>query len=165
MEHADMSGPAWLLALESSAVGQAMRQWTWLYPLVETAHIFGFVLLVGAITLFDLRLLGFGRALPADLLAGLVLPVPVVGFVLALTTGTLLFTAEATAYARNPAFLVKLSLIAVGLANVLVFHLGPYRAIRHWRSETLPPAARLAGLLSLVLWFAVVASGRLIAYV
>ena len=26
-------------AIESSALGQAMRQWLWLYPSVETVHI------------------------------------------------------------------------------------------------------------------------------
>lgn len=166
MEHAGVSGPAWLSAVELSVIGQAMRQSSWLYPLVETAHIIGFVLLVGTITLFDLRLLGLGRSLPIDRLAGFVLPIPAFGFLLALVAGALLFATEATAYARNPLFLVKLGLITLGLLNVLFFHLGPYRMIGRWHSTgSVPAAARVSGLLSLILWFAVIISGRLIAYV
>jgi hypothetical protein len=166
MEHAAASGPEWLSAVELSVVGQAMRQSTWLYPLVETAHILGFVILVGTIMLFDLRLLEFGRSLPIDRLAGFVLPIPAFGCLLTLVTGSLLFVSEATAYARNPLFLVKIGLIALGLFNVLYFHLGPYRTIDLWHpGKPVPPAARLSGLLSLTLWFAVIISGRLIAYV
>ena len=51
-------GPAWLVWLETSALAEAMRQWTWLYPGVEIVHIVGFVVLVGAAIMFDLRLLG-----------------------------------------------------------------------------------------------------------
>jgi hypothetical protein len=166
MEHAAASGPEWLSTVELSAVGQAMRQSTWLYPLVETAHILGFVILVGTIMLFDLRLLGLGRSLPIDRLAGFILPIPAFGFLLALATGALLFVTEATAYARNPLFLVKLGLIALGLLNILYFHLGPYRTIDLWHpAKPVPATARLSGLLSLTLWFAVIISGRLIAYV
>jgi hypothetical protein len=43
-----------------------MRQWTWLYPIVEILHILGFVVLVGAAFMFDLRLLGLSRPLPVS---------------------------------------------------------------------------------------------------
>ena len=48
-------------ALEGSGLGQAMRQWLWLYPSVETMHLVGIGLLFGSIAVFDLRLLGFSR--------------------------------------------------------------------------------------------------------
>jgi hypothetical protein len=41
-------GEAWLVWLETSALAMAMREWRWLYPVVEIAHIVGFVVLVGA---------------------------------------------------------------------------------------------------------------------
>ena len=52
-------------ALEASGLGQAMRQWLWLYPAVETVHIVGIALLFGSIAVLDLRLLGVGRSIPA----------------------------------------------------------------------------------------------------
>src|SRR2546421_35171 len=62
------SGPAWLVWLETSGIGVAMRQWTWLYPAVEIAHIVGFVTLVGAALMFDARLLGRSRPLAVSAL-------------------------------------------------------------------------------------------------
>src|SRR5947208_9142437 len=41
-----------------------MRQWAWLYPITEIAHIVGFAVLVGAAIMFDLRLLGVSSQLP-----------------------------------------------------------------------------------------------------
>ncbi|HYD98474.1 MAG TPA: hypothetical protein VEH84_03750, partial [Alphaproteobacteria bacterium] len=104
MEHA-ADAPAWLTAIQLSAPAAALRGGIWLYPLVETAHILGFAALFGGILGFDLRLIGFGRALPLDRMARLLLPVAAGGLAVALTTGALLFSVEATAYARNPAFL------------------------------------------------------------
>ena len=63
------SGPAWLVWLETSGVAAAMRQWQWLYPIVEIVHIVGFVVLVGAAVMFDLRLLGLSRVLPVSAMA------------------------------------------------------------------------------------------------
>ena len=44
--------------IESTALGMAMRQSMWMYPVVETVHLVGIALLVGSIAVFDLRLLG-----------------------------------------------------------------------------------------------------------
>ena len=51
-----------------------MRQWHWLYPIVEIVHILGFVVLVGAALIFDLRLLGLARTLPVTGMASHLLP-------------------------------------------------------------------------------------------
>ena len=62
-------GAAWLVWLETSALAVAMRQWQWLYPIVEILHILGFVLVVGGAFFFDLRLLGRGHSLAVSGLA------------------------------------------------------------------------------------------------
>ena len=38
-----------------------MREWLWLYPSVEIVHIVGFVILVGSVAMFDLRVLGLSK--------------------------------------------------------------------------------------------------------
>lgn len=163
MEHGD--GPAFLAALEDSAIGAAMRQSLYLYPTVETLHILGFVLLVGSIAAYDLRLLGFGRALPADSLARLLVPCSVAGFLIVLPTGLLLFVTEATSIIANPVFPLKLGFIAIGLANAAIFHVGPYRAVADWRTGVaVPLAARAAGAVSLAAWVGALVCGRLLAY-
>lgn len=50
--------------LAETALAQAMRGWLWLYPIVEIIHIIGFVILVGAVLMFDLRVLGLSKNIP-----------------------------------------------------------------------------------------------------
>ena len=142
----------------------ALREHAWLYPVVETLHILGFSVLVGAVAMFDLRVLGFGRQLPVTALARHLLPWSAGSMLLVVPTGLLLFIADPLALLANRVFLLKLGLILAAGLNALVFHAGPYRHADDWPRRA-PPAALLHALLSLALWIGVVASGRLIAYV
>jgi len=159
------AGPAWAVWLEATAVGIAMRQWLWLYPAVEIVHIVGFVVLVGAAFMFDLRLLGLARATPVSALADHLLRWARLAHVLVVPSGTLMFVAHATEMSSNPAFRVKLVLIAAALVNAGLFHRWPFRAVGDWDTELAAPLpARLAGALSIALWTGVIACGRLLAY-
>jgi len=154
-----------LAALERSALATAMRQELWLYPSVEILHILGFVTLVGAILVLDLRLLGLTPALSVRQLAGHVLPWALGALVVIVPTGLLMFIAHAADLVGNRAFVVKLVLILGAGMNAAAFHLGPYRNVAQWdRDATSPGAARLHAALSLVLWTGVIICGRLLAY-
>jgi hypothetical protein len=158
-------GPAWLVWLETSAVAVAMRQWTWLYPIVEIVHIVGFVILVGAALMFDLRLLGVSRALPVTAMERHLLRAARLSVALVVPTGVLMFVAHATEMADNPAFRLKVVLLTAALLNAAVFHRAPFRSVAEWdRNSETPLGARLAALLSVVLWVGVITCGRLIAY-
>ena len=158
-------GPAWLVALESSGFAAAMRHWLWLYPIVEILHILGFVLLVGAAVMFDLRLLGISRRIPVSDLARHLLPWSRIGLLLVVPTGLAMFSAHATEWIANPAFWVKLSLIVLAGLNAWTFHRGVFRSVAAWdRNAPAPGAARASALLSLLLWIGVVSCGRLLAY-
>ncbi|HEU5320029.1 MAG TPA: DUF6644 family protein, partial [Methylomirabilota bacterium] len=157
------AGPAWLVWLESSAVAVAMRQWAWLYPVVEIVHIVGFVVLVGAAVMFDLRLLGLSRALPVAGMAGHLLRWARWSLVLVVPSGALMFTAHATEMAVNPAFRLKLLFLAAAFLNAGLFHRVPFRTVADWDTGVrAPAAARAAGLLSLALWLGVISCGRLL---
>lgn len=151
--------------LEGTGLGVAMRQWRWLYPIVEIAHIVGIVLLAGAAAMWDLRLLGVSRRLPVSAMARHLLPWARVGFFTVLPTGLMMFVAHAGEMATNPAFQLKVSLITLAVANTVVFHRGVFRSVTGWDVDRpAPAAARLAAGASLVLWAAVIACGRLLAY-
>jgi hypothetical protein len=159
------SGPAWAVWLETSGVAVAMRQWLWLYPIVEIVHILGFVVLVGAAFMFDLRLLGLSRGLPVSAMAEHLLRRSRLALLVVAPTGALMFMAHATEMLVNPAFRLKLLLIAGAFLNAALFHRWPFRAVGDWDTEILAPwPARLAGGLSLLLWTGVIACGRLLAY-
>lgn len=147
-------------AFEMSALGILARSSAWLYPLANLAHVMGAALLVGAVVTFDLAVLrgvrGAGRVLAAGL------PVAAFGLALQIASGLVLFSAEAGPLMRNPAFLAKLAFIAVGLANVLAFHLLYGPALRRPGAFA---GARLPAAVSLVAWTGTLLLGRAIAYV
>lgn len=161
MEHAASTLP-FIVALERSALGATMRESVFLYPAAETLHIVGLALLVGSIAVFDLRVLGAFRGASLLSIADATLPVAVAGFALAVPMGLLLFAAEATHIAANPAFVAKLAFIAVGLANAGVFRLLAWRQVV--TGAALPRAAKIGAVVSLAAWFGAIAGGRLIAY-
>jgi hypothetical protein len=151
------------LALQESALGHAMRSSPALYPAVEILHILGFVLLVGSIVALDLRLLGLGRMIAIQPLAQLLLPLSRFGFVLAISMGFLLFSADAAHVVGNPAFRTKLLLIAAALINIVIAHVGPWRRLALWHGDA-PGGAKMTALASLLLWLSALCAGRLIAY-
>lgn len=156
---------SWLVWLEQTGLGVAMRQWRWLYPIVEIAHILGIVLLAGAAAMWDLRLLGVSRRLPVRLMERHLLPWARVGFAVVLPTGLMMFVAHAMEMATNPAFQVKVTLISLALLNAALFHRGVFRSVEGWDVERPAPVpARIAAGVSLVLWAGVIACGRLLAY-
>jgi uncharacterized protein DUF6644 len=159
------AAPAPLVALEASGLGQAMRQWLWLYPSVEIVHITGIGLLLGSIAVLDLRLLGFSKDVPVKRLARHVLPWTAASFLLIVPSGMMMFAAHATDFIGNPVFPLKIGLILAAGLNAAVFHAGVFRGAGKWDVGAGPPlAARAAGAFSLLLWVSVIACGRLLAY-
>jgi hypothetical protein len=136
-EAADVLG--WV---EATALAQAMRGWLWLYPIVEILHILGFVTLVGAAAMFDLRLLGVSKNLPVRALARHLLPWSVAGLILVVPAGLMMFSAHATEFAENGVFLLKLSLIALAGVNAAAFRAGVYRTVSRRRANSRRAVAR-----------------------
>lgn len=155
----------WLGWLHDSPLGEAMRNEVWLYPLIEVVHITGFAVLVGAVTLFDLRLLGYSRNLSVRALADYLLRWAMAALLLIVPAGLMMFAAQPEDFANNPVFILKLCLIAMAGANAALFHLGVYRSVAGWDvNATTPGIARFQALLSMLLWVVVILCGRLLAY-
>jgi hypothetical protein len=151
--------------LEATPLAAAMRQSPWLYPIVETAHILGLVLLIGAAAMFDLRLLGLSPRLPVADVARHLLPWCYVGLAVTALSGAMLFAADPLALWFNPAFRAKMALIVLAGVNAAAFHAGPFRSVARWdRFAPTPGAAKAAAALSLSLWATIAALGRFIAY-
>jgi len=154
---------AWLGA---TPLSHALREQLWLYPLVETAHIVGFAVLVGAVALFDLRVLGCAPTLPVRALGRHLLRWSLGSMLLVAPAGLLLFSAQPAEFLSNRVFLLKLALLAAAGLNAALFHAGVYRTAAAWDvARPAPPLARAQAALSLLLWVAVIACGRLLAYV
>jgi hypothetical protein len=146
--------------LTTSPWANAMNGPEWAFPVVQSLHFMGFALSIGTIAIVDLRLLGLGmrRQQAADLAADLN-RWTLAGLALMLITGPLMFSADAVRYHVNPSFQFKMTCLMVAL----LFHFTIHR--RAVRADAPPLLAKLAGALSLLLWTAVVAGGRMIAFV
>ena len=84
----------------------------------------------------------------------------------AVITGLLMFVANATSYIDNTPFLIKMGLLVLAGVNMGYFQLFTYRSVAAWDAVGRPPTkARVAGLLSIVLWTAIVGFGRWIGFV
>jgi hypothetical protein len=134
----------------------------WAYPTVLTLHTFGMMALVGACLMLDLRLLGFGRGIPLGSMQPL-FRVMWGSFWLNLVTGCMLFAADATKRATQPIFIVKLTLVAVGVATIVLIRRNLYGA--NPDPVTISGAAKRLAFVSLLAWCAAIIAGRLIPYV
>ena len=139
---------------------KAMNGPEWTFPVVESLHFIGFALSVGTIAIVDLRMLGIAmRRLNAIELDADLRMWTWTGFAVMLTSGPLMFSADAVNYHHNPAFQFKM----ICLSLALVFHFTVHRIAT--RASARPLLAKLAGAVSLSLWTCVVAGGRMIAFV
>ena len=159
-----MTFVAWLKALEETRIGEMVRESA--FPYIEGAHVLGLALSVGTVVWFDLRLLGLTmRTRPVAEVYRNLKGWMLAGFSLMFLTGALLFTAHAAKAYANGYFRAKLALIVLAGVNTAVYHWTIGRRRAEWSDDPVPPlGARTAGLVSLVLWFSVIAAGRILAY-
>jgi hypothetical protein len=135
-----------------------------MYPLALSVHLLAMAVLVGTGLVLDVRLAGWTRPPLRSLLSWLT-PAQVLAGAAALLSGGLLFVGDAAHLATNPAFQVKVVLLALLLGNALGFTFGSRRNLDQWEHAQRPPAAaRASGLIALVTWPAVAVAGRLIAF-
>ncbi len=162
MEH---QAPAIFVWLEQSAFAAAIRQSVWLYPAANIGHIVALFCFAGAVTVMDVRLLGGLAAIPPGPLIARARRFAIGALAAMAVTGFMLFSAEASHIVLNPVFQLKFALIGAGLVNVALYEFGAKRAIEGLApGAVMPPQARMVGLTSLVVWIAVAACGRSIAY-
>lgn len=144
-------------------VAGALKASATLYLFVNAAHILSIGLIIGAIVPLDLRILGFFGKVPVAVIEPFLSRAAAVGVCLAIVTGALLFSVRPVEYAGNTAFLAKLGLVAVGMANASLLQIRP-----GWRGARslgqVPASAKVAAFLSLVTWVGAVLAGRWIGF-
>ena len=147
--------------LEQTPIGEAIRGSSWLFPVVEAAHLVGRALLGGTLLLLDLRLLGFGlRERSPAYLVDQLRPWLLGALGLMFATGIPLFLSEAIKCQASTAFRVKMCALALGLLYTF--------CVRNRLAGKLPESqvwrARALGAISITLWFTVAAAGRWIGF-
>lgn len=135
----------------------SLKSHLWAYPALEMVHISGIALLLGNLVLLELRVFGWGAALPVKDLARLSLGLALSGFVIAAASGLLMFASQPAELLANRAFTLKMLLLFTAACNAAWFHgRGSLDKLDVW--------ARVQMALSTLIWLAVLACGRWIAY-
>lgn len=148
--------------LQNTAISSALRKSDHLVGAAfQFAHVLGFVLLLASVTLISLRLLGlaFVKQAPARIVdtGNRVFGM---GLAAAVLSGTLIFLTGPVRYYSNEFFRIKIVvLIAAVLFQASLFRVASRRAAEH------PLAAKAAAIVSLLLWFGVGASARMIGFI
>ena len=135
-----------------------LKSSVWAYPALEVLHICGIALLLGNLVLLEMRVFGRGAGLDVKVLASLSLGIAGVGFFLTAASGLLMFASQAAELLTNRAFTLKMMLLLLAACNAAWFH-GRNSLGR------LDSVARMQMVLSSLIWLAVIACGRWIAYV
>ena len=154
-------------------MGAGIKNSIWIFPVVESIHILGIVLLVFTVALVDLRVLGWAspggdlmRRRPLKEISGNLLPWMWRAVAIVIVTGILLFSSEAASKCyESKAFYIKMILILVAVVNAAVSHYTVKRHAPEWDRRAITPLhAKLMAILSLIAWAGVVFAGRGIAY-
>jgi hypothetical protein len=163
MSSAGMQGT--LIWLQNLPLPTEIRESSWLFPTIETVHVFSLVLVIGSIMVIDLRLLSLSnKDRSFTELSAEILPWTWAAFLGAAIAGALMFSSKAVIYYGNIPFRLKMLLLIIAASNMLSFHMITARNVASWDLGRTPLAARIAGGLSLCLWTGIVAAGRWIGF-
>lgn len=153
-----------LQQLQDSALGVALSESIYMYPLVEGLHLISLVFSFGLIVLTDLRLIGFFLpSVPVHEVLNRLRPWLLGGFVVTFTTGFLLVFVNGPTLVNTWVFPLKLLLIVFAGLNAIWFEYKFGRRANQWNAKP-PRGAKIAGWVSLTTWSLVVVCGRLIPY-
>ncbi len=156
----------WARALEASQFAIDLRESLYWFPVLIITHVAGLIIAAGTVVFWDLRLLGFGlRGVRISRVGGALLPWTWAGFTIMLASGSLLVCTEAGRLYENIPFRMKAAMLILAGLNVMTFHFSVYRRVKDWDLAPVAPLrARIAGGLSIFLWFSIMAAGRAIGY-
>jgi hypothetical protein len=154
-----------LARLQDLGLPTQIRESDWMFPTIETVHVFAVVLVVGTIMTVDLRLLGFAnKERPYSQVAAEMLPWTWTAFAIAALAGMLMFSSKAITYYGDIPFRLKMVCLLLAGINMVMFHWLGTRHLDTWDRGRPPRAARFAGGASLLLWTTIVAAGRWIGF-
>lgn len=140
-----------LIALDDRRLHFALQPY---HYLIRLTHIVSMAAFFGGIVLLDLRLVGWRRSLALKPFAEQVLPWLHASFPVTVLTGLTLFLYDPVHVGSHAYFAPKLALIVLGLINAFLFHRTSYLEALATDGR-LPARARIAGIVSLAIWTAV----------
>ena len=152
-----------LNAVGETPLSQLLQNVRWLIPVIQSTHILALSLVFVSAAVVDLRLLGVaGRGQSLSNLTHRFLPWVGWGVLVLLVTGLLLMVAEPRRALLNPFFQIKMAALVVvgGMTWIIAARAAGSGATELDRQGYAKPLA----IGSILLWLAIIALGRWIAY-
>jgi hypothetical protein len=150
-------------------IGDFVATYDWVWPVCETLHFFGMCVLLGTVGTVDLRVLGFLKGIPIQMLEKFI-PLGVVAFVVNMATGFIFIAGNPVGgpmeYLTNLSLQLKMLLVVIAGVNLVLFYItGIHRTL-----DTVPADGNASGrakavaAVSLFAWVMVIVMGRFIMY-
>ena len=152
---------AWL---ESTALAEWVRTSLIGYPFVLTVHSVGMAIMVGLVTVINLRLVGRFERIPYASLDGL-LKLAWYGLAINALSGAAIFTSQAVAYITSPTYLLKMVMVVGGA--IVAWRMQPIlrREAAGWDGGSVVPSSmQTLAKASLAMWLIAIITGRFTAY-
>jgi hypothetical protein len=144
--------------IEASALGQTIRESTWLFPAIESAHLLALALLGGSVLIISLAVLGIGLKVPPAEIYRSAHRYMNAAVIALLITGILLGISEPVKLYGREAFLVKM--ISLGVA-LLITYLAFNPLVKRGASGI---GIRSVAVLTMAAWLTVAMAGRWIGF-
>jgi hypothetical protein len=136
-----------------------------MWAVVDGVHVIGLCIFLGLLLFWELRLFNVGvRSASVSETWDRLAPIILVGFIVMVISGLLLFVSEPVRFWGNIFFRIKLVALVLAGLNALAFHYSIGKRLVDWDTKPLPGSAHLVGVVSVTLWVLIVFCGRLIAY-
>ncbi len=152
--------------LDSQAWSTDIHESYYLYAWIETTHVLTLMIFLGMLIVIDLRMLGWAfTSTPASRLAQWLDRPMMIGFVVMVISGVLLFYSIPVRSTQSIWFRIKVVLLIAAGINALLFRSKMRNSTLDWDNDPVPPKRiRVGAGLSLGLWTGVIFTGRAIAY-
>ena len=152
--------------LSDTPVSTSIQNVLWIIPAVQTLHILAIATVLSSVAMIDLRIFGLaGRGVSMAETAARFIPWVWWSLLVLAVTGITLITGEPVRSLTNPAFQLKMVLLAIAIAVTIYFQLTLRRNAAFWDSSVSSAGLiRVAAFVTLLLWFAIAVAGRWIAY-
>ena len=134
----------------------------WAYPAILIAHTIGLGYLVGITAAVDMRLLGLSPGLPIEPLRHFFKYIWF-GFWINTVSGLMLVARDPVNVFRNPAFPIKMALIAIAI--FILFRQQKAVTSSMVEQGPVPASDRWMAAASVLCWVGAIVAGRLMAYV
>ena len=142
--------------IENTGLSIWVRETIWTFPTFLVLHALGMAFLAGTSFIINLRVLGFGSAIPLTSLTRFY-PILIIAFCVNLVSGFLLLVGYPAKALTNPVFFLKMACV-IG-AMLITFKQ------RHWLNNNISTRQlRISAGFIIFLWFTTIVSGRLLAY-